>query len=349
MTVKRSSIAGSWKYIVAIVPGLLLCLAIGAVAQAVGNIEVKTLGRTWLEPLVLAILLGTITRSLVALPTYTRAGIRFSAKTLLDCAVALLGASLSISALESLGLASFLLIAAIVLGGLAGAFAIARLLGLDRRLAMLIAAGNAICGNSAIAAVAPVIGAHEEEIASAISLTALVGVVLVLLLPAAVTILHMPLNHYALLTGLTVYAVPQVIAAAAPFGTSVVTLATFIKLARVLLLGPVTFLLSLAAPLFDPSRTAASAKAKARLLPVPWFIVAFLLLAVGRWIGLIAPSWVVGLGLASNLLAVIAMAALGFGVRLQSLFEVGPRVAGACVAATALFVALAALFISVRG
>lgn len=346
---QRSSATTNWQGAAGIAPGLLLCLVVGGGAQALGALETAVLGRAWLEPLVLAILLGAVVRSLVDLPQITSRGIRFSAKTLLDCAVALLGASLSISALESLGLVSFLLIAAIVLVGLTGAFMIGRLLGLERRLAMLIAAGNAICGNSAIAAVAPVIGARDEEIASAISLTALTGVALVLVLPTAVTILGMPLNHYALLTGLTVYAVPQVIAAAAPFGTPVVTLATFIKLARVLLLGPVTFLLSLAAPLFTPPEDPGARAVKARLLPVPWFIIAFLLLAGVRWIGLLPPAWVTALGFTSNLLAVIAMAALGFGVRLQSLLEVGPRVTAACVAATGLFLALAATFIALRG
>ena len=308
-------------------PGIFLCLLVGAAAELAGAAETMLFGRAWLEPLVLAILLGMIAGNAVTLSPMTAPGIRFSAKTVLDIAVALLGATLSSAALQSLGVTAVLLIALMVFVALAGAFLLCRLLGLSRRLAMLIAAGNAICGNSAIAAVAPIIGADEEEIAAAISLTALLGVVTVLLLPLAVYAFGLALPRYALLTGLTVYAVPQVIAAAAPFGAATVTLATFVKLARVLMLGPLTLVLSLLASRFGEPSSATPAQRARPLLFLPWFILAFLLLAAGRWLGLFGDDLARLLGTLSNYLAVVAMAALGFGVRLRSLVEVGPRVA----------------------
>jgi uncharacterized integral membrane protein (TIGR00698 family) len=305
-----------------------------------GELEAFLFGRAWLEPLVLAILLGMLIANAGTLPRGFQPGIRFGAKTVLDVAVALLGATLSLAALRTLGVAAVLLIAAMVFVALWGGFWIGRLLGLNRRLAMLIAAGNAICGNSAIAAVAPIIRADEEDIAAAISLTALLGVVTVLLLPAAVYLFELPLPRYALLSGLTVYAVPQVIAAAAPFGAATVTLATFVKLARVLMLGPLTLLLSLLAPRFAEPNSAGAPAARPRLF-LPWFILAFLALAACRWTGLIGEGLAYPLGVASNWLAVIAMAGLGFGVRLKSLTEVGPRVAIATVLVNLLMVALA--------
>jgi uncharacterized integral membrane protein (TIGR00698 family) len=324
-----------------LLPGILLCLAVGAAAELVGAGEAALFGRAWLEPLVLAILLGMLLGNAVDVPRAAVAGIRFSAKTVLDIAVALLGATLSLAALQSLGVVAVLLIAIMVFVALGGAFLLGRALGLSRRLAMLIAAGNAICGNSAIAAVAPIIGADEEEIAAAISLTALLGVVTVLLLPLAVYAFGLALPRYALLTGLTVYAVPQVIAAAAPFGTATVTLATFVKLARVLMLGPLTLLLSLLAPRFARADREQRDARSRPILFLPWFIVAFLLLAAGRWVGLLGDDLARWLGTLSNYLAVVAMAALGFGVRLRSLFEVGPRVALGTALANVLMVVLA--------
>jgi uncharacterized integral membrane protein (TIGR00698 family) len=324
----------------ALLPGLALCVLVGIAAQLLGQLEALVFGRAWIEPLVLAILLGMLIANAGTLPPSVRPGIRFGAKTVLDIAVALLGATLSLAALRTLGVAAVLLIAAMVFVALGAGFWIGRLLGLNRRLAMLIAAGNAICGNSAIAAVAPIIAADEEEIAAAISLTALLGVVTVLLLPAAVYLFELPLPSYALLSGLTVYAVPQVIAAAAPFGAATVTLATFVKLARVLMLGPLTLLLSLLAPRFAEPGSPAMAPARPRLF-LPWFILAFLALAVCRWTGLIGEGLAEPLGIASNWLAVIAMAGLGFGVRLKSLTEVGPRVAAATVLVNVMMVALA--------
>ncbi|WP_205214991.1 MULTISPECIES: YeiH family protein [Sphingomonas] len=323
-----------------LLPGLALCVAVGLAAQALGAGEALLLGRAWLEPLVLAILLGMALANSFRLPPSVAPGIRFGAKTVLDVAVALLGATLSIAALETLGLVAVVLIAAMVFVALAGGFWLGRLLGLNRRLAMLIAAGNAICGNSAIAAVAPIIGADEEEIAAAISLTALLGVVTVLLLPIAVYVFALPLPRYALLSGLTVYAVPQVLAAAAPFGAATITLATFVKLARVLMLGPLTLLLSLLAPRFADADSSVAPAARPRLF-LPWFIIAFLVLAVCRWTGLIGEDLARPLGLVSNWLAVVAMAGLGFGVRLKTLGEVGPRVAGATVLVNLMMVGLA--------
>lgn len=323
-----------------LLPGLLLCVAVGVAAELLGLLEARLFGRAWLEPLVIAILLGMLLANSWGVPRSLQPGIRFGAKTVLDIAVALLGATLSIAALETLGAVAVLMIAAMVFVALAGGFLLGRMLGLNRRLAMLISAGNAICGNSAIAAVAPIIGADEEEIAAAISLTALLGVVTVLLLPIAVYVFSLPLPRYALLSGLTVYAVPQVIAAAAPFGTATVTLATFVKLARVLMLGPLTLLLSLLAPHFADPEKAQSYNARPRLF-LPWFILAFLALAVCRWTGLIGPALAEPLGLASNWLAVVAMAGLGFGVRLKSLSEVGPRVAGATILVNAMMACLA--------
>ena len=85
-------------------------------------------------------------------------------------------------------------------------------------MSVLIACGNSICGNSAIAAVAPMIGARAEDIASSIAFTAVLGVVVVLTLPLLVPMLDLSLTQYGVLAGLTVYAVPQVLAATLPIG-----------------------------------------------------------------------------------------------------------------------------------
>src|SRR5918992_120650 len=78
-----------------ILPGMLLCVLIGLVAVGLERIELRLAGRAWIEALVLAILLGTIVRTLWAPSLRWQAGIDFSAKTLLEVAVVLLGASLS--------------------------------------------------------------------------------------------------------------------------------------------------------------------------------------------------------------------------------------------------------------
>ena len=97
-------------------------------------------------------------------------------------------------------------------------YVICRALGLPQRMAVLVACGNSICGNSAIAAVAPVIGADGDDVASSIAFTAVLGVLVVLGLPLLVPLLRLSLTQYGVLAGLTVYAVPQVLAATLPIG-----------------------------------------------------------------------------------------------------------------------------------
>ncbi|GAA4008504.1 YeiH family protein [Sphingomonas humi] len=325
-----------------LLPGVLLSVLVALAASLLGDAEAALFGRPWLEPLVLAILLGMVVGNAVKLPDSAEPGIQFSAKTVLDIAVALLGATLSWSAVRALGGELFLIIVLVVMAALGLVFLIGRALGLGPRLAMLIAAGNAICGNSAIAAVAPIIGAKREEVAAAIALTALIGVVTVIVLPFAVFGFGQDLPDYAVLTGLTVYAVPQVVAAAAPFGTAAIALATLVKLSRVVMLGPLTLLLALLAPRFAEEGTPGAGSGRAKLY-LPWFIIAFALLAAARTTGWISGDLAATLGTISKQLSTVAMAALGLGVRFSSLRKAAPKVALTSALAAALMLVLAAL------
>ena len=146
-----------------------------------------------------------------------------------------------------MALGSFLLvgIAIIVAVAIATSYGICRALGLPKKMSVLVACGNSICGNSAIAAVAPVIGAKPDDVASSIAFTAVLGVVVVLGLPLLVPVLDLSLTQYGTLAGLTVYAVPQVLAATLPIGELSNQVGTVVKLVRVLMLGPVVLGLAL--------------------------------------------------------------------------------------------------------
>ncbi len=206
-----------------------------------------SVGRPWLEALVFAILLGVAIRSVWTPPGFWHAGIAFSAKRLLEIAVVLLGASVSVRAVLAIGPALIAGIAVVVVVAIATSYGISRALGLKQRMAILIACGNSICGNSAIAAVAPVIGADGEDVASSIAFTAVLGVIVVLTLPLLVPLLQMSLTQYGVMAGLTVYAVPQVLAATLPIGALSNQVGTVVKLVRVLMLGPVVLLMSVLA------------------------------------------------------------------------------------------------------
>src|SRR6266567_5759602 len=185
---------------------MALCALVTLVAVSIQALEETLVGHPYVEAIVIAILLGTTTRTLWEPGSRWRAGIAFSAKQVLEVAVALLGASLSIAAIEASGPVLLVAIVTVVVLSLAASFGISRSLGLPVRLSILVACGNSICGNSAIAAVAPVIGASTDDVASSISFTAVLGVVVVLGLPLLIPLLHLSGAQYGVLACIAVSA-----------------------------------------------------------------------------------------------------------------------------------------------
>lgn len=314
----------------ALVPGVAVCVLISTSAIAAQLVEALAFGHPYVEALVLAILLGTALRSVWEPAPLWRAGIAFSAKQMLEAAVMLLGASISLTAIVGSGPVLLAAIAVTVIVTLASSYAISRLLGLAPRLSILIACGNSICGNSAIAAVAPIIGADSDDIVSSISFTAVLGVVVVLGLPLLIPLLGLSAKQYGVVAGLTVYAVPQVLAATLPAGLVSTQTGTLVKLVRVLMLGPVVLAFSLFASRMRDRDPSAMRRTSVQVFSlVPWFIVGFLALAGLRSFQLV-PDWAVGpLTKVAAWLTIISMAALGLGVDVRVLGRVGGRVTAA--------------------
>ncbi|SDI44376.1 conserved hypothetical integral membrane protein [Bradyrhizobium lablabi] len=324
-----------------LLPGMLLCVAVTVVAMLLERVEVEFAGQPYLEALVIAIVLGVVIRTAWTPGPTWNGGIQFSAKILLEVAVVLLGASVSASAAAALGPALILGIAGIVVVAIATSYAICRLLGLPLRMSILVACGNSICGNSAIAAVAPIIDADGDDVASSIAFTAVLGVVVVLGLPFLVPLLKMSLTQYGVLAGLTVYAVPQVLAATLPIGALSNQVGTVVKLVRVLMLGPVVLGLSLISRRLPPEPRAGSNVTESRIARrsgpalhelVPWFILGFLIVAAIRSFGLIPQAMLVPLATTASLLTTVSMAALGLGVDVRVVASAGVRVTAAVTA-----------------
>ncbi|WP_306004109.1 YeiH family protein [Brevundimonas sp. C43] len=325
-------------------PGVMLCLLVTLAAIGLTSIERDVIGHVWLEPLVLAILLGAAVRTAWTPDTRFKAGIDFSAKTLLEVAVVLLGASVSAATLSSLGVGFVPGIFALVALAIVVGFGVGRALGLNTRMALLVACGNAICGNSAIAAVAPVIDADGKEVAASIAFTAVLGVIVVLALPLLGGLIHLNGLQYGALAGLTVYAVPQVLAAAAPFGAVATQTGTVVKLVRVLMLGPVILALSL---IFRERAPGAAKPGLSRLLP--WFIIGFLVMIGLRSFDLIPQAALAPMAAASSLLTVVAMAALGLQTDIRAVARAGGRVVAAVILSLGALVALTLALIRLLG
>ncbi len=347
---------------VELLPGLALVVLMAIVALALERVEMGFTRSSTpvVEALVIAILFGILLRNTIGQPASAAHGVSFAGKQLLEFAVLVLGASVNFAQLLQAGPRVLVLIVLCVGLAMLVSSTVGRLLGLNAKLAILVAVGNSICGNSAIAALAPVIKADKRDVTVAVALTAVVGVVLVLSLPLLVPLLHLTHYEYGVLAGTTVYAVPQVVAASFPIGPDAGTVATFVKLMRVLLIGPVVLGFSIATARAASATSALDRRAAMRrAIAVPWFVAGFLILAALNSLGLfnlIAPA--VGLAPAaipgaaqdgSKLVMIVSMAALGLGVEFAAVRAVGPRVFGTVVISIVFLVMLSLSLIFALG
>jgi uncharacterized integral membrane protein (TIGR00698 family) len=325
--------------LIAFFPGVALCCAIAGVAVVLQGFEEQALGHPYVEALVIAILLGIVVRSLWQPGKPWGRGISLSAKLLLEIAVTLLGASISFGAIVGSGAALLTGVVVTVVAALAASYGTSRALGLPQRVSILIACGNSICGNSAIAAVAPIIGADGDDIASSIAFTAVLGVIVVLGLPLFIPLLRLTETQYGVLAGLTVYAVPQVLAATVPISAVSAQIGTLVKLVRVLMLGPVIILLSLLRSKLNVSGESGAPRLGWRHL-IPWFIIGFLVLAALRSFGLVPTGLLAPIVITARWLTIISMAALGLGVDVRIVGRVGGRVTAAVVLSLVVLIAI---------
>ena len=319
-------------------PGIGICIALALVAEGFEWAELQLFGTAWLEALVLALVVGLAMRCFWKPGPSWEAGVCFSSKILLELAIVLLGASVSAGTVLALGPGLLAGIVGVVVVSLATGYAVCRMLKLHHRLALLVACGNSICGNSAIVAAAPVIGAAAEDVAAAIAFTAVLGVLVVLFLPLLIPLLRLSLTQYGVLAGLTVYAVPQVLAATLPIGALSNQVGTVVKLVRVLMLGPVVASLALAG-------------GRGKSLPplrhlLPWFIAGFILMLVLRSLAMIPPAALPAIKHLAAGLTCISMAGLGLRTDIRSVAGAGLRVTIAVMLSLLILAAISLALIS---
>lgn len=341
MTTRPSAQSAQLSFVSTLLPGMILAAVVGALGLATESLEQTFLGHAVIEALVAAILVGIIVRNLIRLPSQVDAGASYAAKQVLELAVCLLGATIDLRQVLAAGPLLLLAITLGVVGGIGVSFLLGRALGLHSKLAVLVAVGNSVCGNSAIAAVAPVIKADKKDVASSIALTAVIGVVLVLSLPLTVGLVGLSMYQYGVLAGMTVYAVPQVIAASFSVSQLSGQVGTLVKLVRVLFIGPVVLFFSLLSRRMDPGAVGVKRPAL-----IPWFIVGFVVLAALRFVGVIPSPEAQVASLASKLLTILAMAGLGLGVEFAAVKRVGPRVALAVCGSLVFLIALSLTLIT---
>lgn len=310
------------------IPGLALAAAISVLALglALGG----GLVRYGASSLTLAILIGAVLGN--GWPALAqgarRAGLGLAQRNLLRAGVALYGFNLSWQQIVAVGSAGLLADVLLVASTLAlGCFIGIRLLGLDRETALLTAAGSAICGAAAVVATVPVLRLDEartaEKTAVAVGTVVLFGTLAMGLYPllyAWIGPQHLDFGRYV---GSTVHEVAQVVAIGDALGPEVARGAVVVKMIRVLLLVP--FLLLLGAYLARRGGAEAAGASRRSPVAVPWFAVAFILLAGVNSLQLLPEGAVAALRQCGMVLLTAAMAALGLETTLARMGRAGLR------------------------
>ena len=328
-----------------VLPGIviagLLALAGRELADLIGS-EVFGVGSTPVSPILLAILLGLLIRNAIGLPESYQPGLRLCLQRVLRIGVALLGLRLSLTAVGSIGVVALPIVAASIVTALLGVSLINRLLGLPSRLGTLVAVGTAICGNSAIVATAPAIGAREDEVSYAVGCVTLFGL---LALGTYPFLSHFLFDGNALRAGLflgtAIHDTAQVAGAGLlyrqQFGDAEALDAAMVtKLLRnvfmILVIPGMAFL-------YHRGGDADAVGGRPSLRQaVPFFVFGFLALALLRTLGdlgeapfggwLDAAAWTRGVEMgigASGWCLTLAMAAVGLGTDLSRLRSLGVR------------------------
>jgi len=322
----------------------------------------RLLGGHGIDAALFAMLLG-IGAANVGIPSERlQAGTRWIVRVVLPLGIMLLGARLHVADLMGLGLKGLALSAGVIALSGAALFAVARWKRLPGRMAALLAAGNGICGGSAIVALAPAIDASEEDVAVSVSTVALLGLIGMLLLPPLGLLLGMDPVAFGTWSGLAIQQTPQVIAAGFSHGAEAGEVATIVKLVRISLLAPVVVLVGLTYHLrFAPKYARRRLRVRGLL---PSFVIGLLLLTAVTSVGFF-PEIAISLGghsalgavgttlhtqsiaiAASKLCLVVSMAAVGLQTRRETLQATGPAALAAAACGSAVIAIATAVAVS---
>jgi uncharacterized integral membrane protein (TIGR00698 family) len=314
----RRSLFALGRPALTVLPGLLMASSVAASAYLVRRLP----GMTTLSPLILAILIGTALHNLVGTPALAKPGIGFSLRRLLRFGIILLGFQLTISQVIEVGSRGFLIIAATLAATFIFTVWMGKLLGVDRKLAQLIAAGTSICGASAVIATNTVTNARDEDVAYAVACVTVFGSVAMFTYPLLPGLLHLDPHAFGLWTGASVHEIAQVVAAAFQDGKAAGEFGTITKLSRVMLLAPVVIALGLLAARNPEKNDPASTSARP---PMPWFVLGFLaVVGLNSLIAVPSPDKAL-IATVTTFLLSVALAAMGLETDIRKLKAKGLR------------------------
>lgn len=234
-------------------PGIVLCVCIAGLSSLLATIKIGSFSFEVIGAPVFAIVIGMLITLII--PSFSvsgsmKEGIKFTSKKILQWAVIILGFSLNLGTIAKVGTKSLPVILSTITISLIVAFVMMKLMKMDNKVSCLIGVGSSICGGSAIAATAPVIGADDEEVAQSISVIFLFNVLAALIFPSFGHAIGLGTEGFAVFAGTAVNDTSSVTAAASTAESiyacdGILSAAVTVKLTRTLAIIPITLVLAL--------------------------------------------------------------------------------------------------------
>jgi uncharacterized integral membrane protein (TIGR00698 family) len=269
-----------------------------------------------ISPLTIGLLAALALSNFVKLSDRFDSGALIASKFLMRAGIVLLGLRISFDQIAEIGFNGLLLVILVVVLTFFGALALGKLLKLSQHASILIGAGFAICGNTAIAAISPTINAKREETAYAVGLVTMFGTISIAVLPLAGSILNLSEVRFGAWAGAAVHDVGQVVATAEVIGGAALATAVIVKLTRMLMLAPMLIALTV--------KFGNAANVGVKKL-VPFFILAFLAVVTVNSLTSL-PDAAISIGkTASTLLLTAGITGMGLGVKWRSLQNLGGK------------------------
>lgn len=301
------------------VSGIIITLILSAVAK------VLAIWLPFLGAEAIAMLLGILLGNTILNQAAFAPGMKWAEKFPIEIGIALMGLTVTLRTIENLKLHGLLfiilqmtltIVIVLWMGG--------RLFKVTSKSAMLMGAGNAVCGSSAIASVAPAIGATDDQRRTAVATVSLTGVVLLLILPIVGPHLvgHNNLLLGALVGGV-VQSVGQVVGTAALINPTVVTYATLFKMLRIILLTVVVLIFSKMAQKQD--QAAANINETHHGVKIPWFIIAFVILLLVNSFIILPHAMTFSAKTISGFFGVVNLAGIGLNLKIDTIKKSGGK------------------------
>ena len=300
--------------------GVAVCFAVAALSVFLEELIPGGL----LGASIIALFMGTIINSFFH-PDWLKPALKFTSKKILKAAIVLLGASLSVSTIMSVGKMTFFVMVFTFAMCFGGGYFIRKLFGLNWKLSNLISAGTGICGGSAVAAIAPVIDADDKDIAFALSSTFLFDMVMIALYPLMGKALGMSDIAYGIWAGTSVNDTASVVASGYAFSEAAGDFATMVKLTRTIAIIPTVLVFAWIGVRVKKKEMQATGEGKKVNLMkiIPWFIGGFLILAILNSVGWIPAVASGAMKTISKFLMVSALAAIGLNTSLLDFKKAG--------------------------